>query len=56
MKNSTNEKEIRRDQIIRLTNQLQRELFSSLVERNVTAARNTLAAINQVIKEEIKSK
>tara|TARA_R110002012_G_C11276476_1_gene570151 strand:+ start:364 stop:534 length:171 start_codon:yes stop_codon:yes gene_type:complete len=56
MENLTNAKEIRKEQIIKFTNQLQRELFASLDERNVTAARHTLAAINQVIKEEIKSK
>jgi hypothetical protein len=56
MKNSTNAKEIRRDQIIKFTNQLQRELFASLDERSVTSAKHTLAAINQVVNEEIKSK
>lgn len=48
--------DIRREQIIKFTNQLQRELFASLDERNVNAAKNTLAAINQIVKEEIKNK
>lgn len=45
----------RRDQLMIFTNQLQKELFSSMAERNVKAAKNTLAAINQIINEEIKN-
>lgn len=46
----------RRNQLMIFTNQLQKELFSSIAERNLKAAKNTLAAINQIINEEIKNK
>ncbi len=48
--------DIRKNQFTIFTNQLQKELFSSINDRNLKAAKNTLAAINQIINEEIKSK
>ena len=45
----------RQEQITILTNQLHKELFSSLENRNTKAARNTLNALNQLVKEEIKT-
>ena len=50
------EHNIRKNQFTIFTNQLQQELFSSINDRNLKAAKNTLAAINQIINEEIKSK
>ena len=52
----TKEQNIRNEQLTRLTNQLQRELFSTPCDRNLKAAKNTLAAINQIVKNELKIK
>ena len=46
----------RQEQLIIFTNQLHKELFTSFDERNLKAAKNTLAAINQIVNEEIKNK
>jgi len=53
---STKEQNINKEQLTRLTNQLQRELFSAPCNRNLKAAKNTLAAINQIVKNELKIK
>jgi|7_EtaG_2_1085326.scaffolds.fasta_scaffold76003_3 predicted metal-dependent RNase len=45
-----------KEQLMRLTNQLRRELFSAPCNRNLKAAKNTLAAINQIVKNELKIK
>jgi len=52
----TKEQNIRNEQLTRLTNQLQRELFSTPCDRNLKAAKNTLAAINQIVKNELTNK
>ena len=42
------------NQIIKLMNQLNKDLFSCKDDRNTKAARNTLIAINILVKQQIK--
>ena len=46
----------RQDKTLLLTQKLYKSLFTSYNERNSKLAEDTLAELNQIIKEEIKSK